>query len=123
MWEGCPPGGRGPPDSDRLIDHCDESPPPLSRRAQLRCEALRQRKEGGGSREGVVLRVWLCCVCLRVCVRACMRVFTARRHAALWKLGREQRGCSRGGHYDSSGGRQALGGGGRRVGARQHAGG
>lgn len=122
MWEGCPPGGRGPPDSDRLIDHCDESPP-LSRRAQLRCEALRQRKEGGGSREGVVLRVWLCCVCLRVCVRACMRVFTARRHAALWKLGREQRGCSRGGHYDSSGGRQALGGGGRRVGARQHAGG
>lgn len=61
----------GPPDSDRLIDHCDESPP-LSRRAQLRCEALRQRKEGGGSREGVVLRVWLCCVCLRARVRACV---------------------------------------------------
>lgn len=90
-----------PPEPDKLIDHCDESPP-LSRRAQLRCGEPR-RKEGGGSREGVVLSVWVCCVCLRACVRgACVRVFTARRHAALWKLGREQRGCSGGRHYDSS---------------------
>lgn len=101
MWEGCPPGGSGPQSltsSSIIVMRA----PPLSRRAQLRCGEPR-RKEGGGSREGVVLSVWVCCVCLRACVRgACVRVFTARRHAALWKLGREQRGCSGGRHYDSS---------------------
>lgn len=75
MWEGSPPGGSGPR-SDRLIDHCDESP--RNPGTQLPCAQQKlppsRRREGGG-REGVVLRVWVwLCVFARVraCVHACV---------------------------------------------------
>lgn len=101
MWEGCLPGGSGPRSLTGSSIIVRRAPPSQARTAAVR-EQNRQ-EEGGGSREGIVLRVWVwLCVCLRACVRACMRVFTARRHAALWKLGREQRSCSRGRRNDSS---------------------
>lgn len=120
MWEGCPPSRSGPPSLTGSSIIVMRAPcPPKASTAVVR--ELKPQKEGGGSREGVVLRVWvwLCvCVCAPACVRA--GVFTARRHAALWKLGREQGGCSGGRHHDSSRGRQALGGGGCGMGARWH---
>lgn len=62
------------PGADRLIYHCDESPPPPEA-STAAVRELKQRKEGGGSREGVVLRVWVwLCVFARVraCVHACL---------------------------------------------------
>ncbi|KAK2503293.1 hypothetical protein MC885_020370 [Smutsia gigantea] len=69
MWEGCLPGGSGP-ESDRLIDHCDESPPPpLASEHSCRAESCSLeagRRELGGRRAAPGSgRV-------RACVRACV---------------------------------------------------
>ena len=80
MWKGCPPSGSGPPSLTGSSIIVMRAPrPPKASTAVVR--ELKPRKEGGGSREGVVLRVWvwLCvcvCVCvfarLRACVQACL---------------------------------------------------
>lgn len=54
-----------------------------------------------------MLRVWVwLCVCVWACAApACVRagVFTARQHAALWKLGWEQEAAAADAHHDSPG--------------------
>lgn len=86
MWEGCPPSRSGPPSLTGSSIIVMRAPcPPKASTAVVR--ELKPQKEGGGSREGVVLRVWvwLCvCVCAPACVRA--GVFTARRHIPLSPL-------------------------------------
>lgn len=65
-----------PPESDRLIDHCDESSPP-PRPAQLRCGELEQALSSSRREAGAGRREASCCVSgsgcvLRACVRACV---------------------------------------------------
>ena len=74
-----------PPESDRLIHHCDESPPPPQ--GEHSCGAGAEAAEGGrreqGGRRAACLGLAVCvCVCVCVCVfarlRACVQACLPR---------------------------------------------